>query len=83
MTSLILAAMLNIQTADAHVPHRHQHAHAHHHRARKPKPVVHMRWVWVVGHWEQRGPKTVWVRGHWELRPSHHYHPPRNNRRHR
>ena len=77
MLTLFLATVLNVQTAEAHVPRSHQVGHAHHHRAKKPKKVHQMRWVWIRGHWEMRVHGRVWVRGHWELRPVHHYHPPR------
>jgi len=83
MTSLILAAILNIQTVEAHVPRQHQHSHAHHHRAQKPKPVTHMQWVWAVGHWERRGNKIIWIRGYWALRPTHNYRQPQHQHSHR
>ena len=74
MTSILLGTLLSMSTASAditvrvHLPvwnrhHRHQ-SHCNH----RPRPNPNGEWVFVPGHWENRGPhRRVWIHGHWKI----------------
>jgi hypothetical protein len=90
MTSLILGALLSMNTASADItvrvtlPWWNRHHRHHAHCSHRPPVNPHGQWVFVPGHWEYRGQRRVWVHGHWRVGGPRVAPPPAHKpRRHR